>query len=308
MNKKAVLVTGPTRGLGRELVEQLVSRELCDVLVLVGRPGKALDDVTARSAAGGHIDVVSVEADLASLSDVNRAVYSVTSELRNRHRKLDAVALNAALQFADATTTTIDGLEATFGIGILANHAILAGLSSQLSTNGHVVIVGSGTHFGDFPATLLVPGPSWRSVSELAQPWTDSDAGTSRAGRRVYSTMKLGVNYLAAGWKERLNDVRINVYDPGLMPGTGLVRTGGWKQVLWNRVMPVLTVFPGVTTPQKSAKCFADLLVGEKYASEDGQYFEIGNLTAASDESRNTERIRDVMDTCDELIRRASGR
>lgn len=303
MSARAVLVTGPTRGLGREVVSQLVDRRLCDVLLLVGRPGPALEETRQAAAAGGGIEVISVAADLSSMDEVRAAARSVVEELDRRDRKLDVVALNAALQFDNATTTTVDGFEATFAIGLLANHALLDALRSHLDSAAHVVVVGSGTHYGDFPATLLVPGPKWRPSTELARPWTDENASTPRAGRRAYSTMKLGVNYLATGWKQRLGTVRVNVYDPGLMPGTGLVRTGGWQQVVWNRVMPALTILPGVTTPQRSSRCFADLLVGETFPTLDGGYVEIGRIKAASAESNNSARVEELMKTCDELSR-----
>jgi NAD(P)-dependent dehydrogenase (short-subunit alcohol dehydrogenase family) len=300
--RRAVLVTGPTRGLGRELVQRLVDGPMCDLLVLVGRPGAALERVAEEARTSGAVDVVTVGADLSSMADTSAAADRVADELARRGRTLDAIALNAALQMQDARTPTVDGFETTFAVGLLANHLLLHRLQSHLSTDAHVVIVGSGTHYGQFPATMLVPGPSWRDPAELARPWTGDGAGSSRAGRRAYATMKLGVNLLAAGWRTRLGGVRINVFDPGLMPGTGLVRTTGWRQVAWDRVMPALRILPGVSTPELSGTCFADLLMGVTFPSLDGGYVEIADRKEPSEASKDPALATELVAACDQLL------
>lgn len=301
---QTALVTGPTRGLGKEATLHLAS--LGTRLILLGRPSPAFDAIAAESRSRGAV-VEQVGTDFESLASVRSAIESV-KRLVDRSGPLaggiDAVVANAGLQMTDRVHVTVDGLETTFAVNVIANHLLLSGLGDALNPAAHVVIVGSGTHFGQFPATLLVAAPTWTSASVLARPG-GADETKARSGQTAYSTSKLAVNYMVNEFQRRdTRGVRYNVFDPGLMPGTGLARDmPAYKQWVWHKVMPKMTFVPGTSTPANSGRLLARLAVGLDHAGLRAGYVEIDKATKASDASFNVQREADLFAVCDEITK-----
>lgn len=296
-----VLLTGPTRGLGREAAVAVAKRG--HHLVLLGRSSAAFTRIEDESRRAGAAEVTLVEADMASLASVSSAATKVASMVRSGSiGPLNTIIGNAGIQHVTGTEQSADGIEATMAVNVVANHRLVTELLDSLAPAAHVVLVGSGTHYGQFPATLLVAGPKWADPTDLFR--TDRpEARARRAGQRAYSTSKLGVNYLVADLQHRYGDrARFNVYDPGLMPGTGLVRTGpAWRRWVWRNVMPALTVLPGVTTPSHSGEMLARFALGIDHTTLAGGYVEIERQTSASAESSDPARARALFEACSSL-------
>jgi NAD(P)-dependent dehydrogenase (short-subunit alcohol dehydrogenase family) len=289
-----VLVTGPTRGLGRVLVDELARRGA--PLVLLGR------DPAVRQVAA-EVGARAVAVDLADLDVTRRAADDVAARVRaGEWPALTGVVLNAGLQTTDRRHRSADGHELTFAVNVLAQHLLLSRLAPALAPGAHVVLVGSGTHYGDRSMGLVAP-PRWEDPADLARPDLGDDAGLPVAGQRAYATSKLAVVLLAHGWQRRLGDrARVNVYDPGLMPGTGLARDlRPWQRWAWRRVMPVLRVLPGVTTPTTSARHLADLTLGAAHPALRGGYVAIGRVERSSDASYDRAREDRLLAVADEL-------
>jgi NAD(P)-dependent dehydrogenase (short-subunit alcohol dehydrogenase family) len=300
------VITGPTRGLGLELVRALSRRSDPPHLVLVGRAGPRLDAVTAEAKHLGAPGVKVFPCDLGSLAQVQAASRQILDDCASPGSGgIDGVVPNAALQMGNATSTTEDGIETTMGVGIVAHHLLLRSLQPALNPAAQIVFIGSGTHYGTFPATLMVPGPRWSNAEDLLRPSSTADAQTIKAGRRNYATSKLAVNYLCHEWNRRFAaTLRANVYDPGLMPGTGLAREGSRaQQWAWRSVMPALRVLPGVASPEHSAAQLAALLTGDAHGDAVDLYFEIGRLKPASGESFDAVRERELFDALDDRVK-----
>jgi NAD(P)-dependent dehydrogenase (short-subunit alcohol dehydrogenase family) len=297
----SVLVTGPTRGLGRALVDELARRGA--PLVLLGR-----DPAVRRVAA--EVDGRAVPVDLADLDATRRAADEVAARVRaGEWPAPTAVVLNAGLQATDRRHRSVDGHELTFAVNVLAQHLLLRRLAPALAPGAHVVLVGSGTHYGDRSMGLVAP-PRWEDPADLARPDLGDDADLPVAGQRAYATSKLAVVLLAHGWQRRLGDrARVNVYDPGLMPGTGLARDmGPGRRWVWRHVLPVLRVLPGVTTPTNSARHLADLALGAAHGDLRGAYVAIGRAARSSDASYDRAREDRLLAVADELTAAASTR
>ena len=297
------VVTGPTRGLGLDTTVALAREGVR--LVLMGRDAGRLDTVAATARSAGSPQVVTVECDFASLTSVRDACAKVAKRVATSDLwRLDLVIGNAGLQFNDRRNQSVDGYEATFAVNVLANHVLIRSLVDSAKPSAHVVVVGSGTHFGN---TRLVAAPVWAAPEMLAAPGDGGapfDAGSSKAGQCAYSTSKLAVNYLVHAWqRQHAGSMRFNIYDPGLMPGTGLVRTGpAVRQWAWRRVMPALQLFPGVTTTKNSAEHLTAFGLGHRYSDARAAYVEIENLSQASKASRNPEREQQLWDFCESVL------
>jgi NAD(P)-dependent dehydrogenase (short-subunit alcohol dehydrogenase family) len=272
----SVLVTGPTRGLGRALVDVLAARTPRPPLVLAGRTGTA----ELAAATGGR----AVALDLADLGAVRGAAQAVVELVRSGAvPPLGTVVANAGLQVTDRRQRSADGHELTFAVNVLAQHQLLRGLLPALAPGAHVVLLGSGTHFGDRRSMGLVAPSRWEDPLDLARADVGDDAGSAVAGQRAYATSKLAVVLLAHAWQRRHPQLRVNVYDPGLMPGTGLARAmSPARQWAWNHVLPALRVLPGVTTPQASARRLAALALGDAHPELRGGYVDLGRETRSS--------------------------
>jgi NAD(P)-dependent dehydrogenase (short-subunit alcohol dehydrogenase family) len=297
------VLTGPTRGLGYDAA--LAMARARTRLVLMGRDPRRLKAVAEAALTAGAPQVASVLCDFASLSSVQEASADIASRVVSGElAALDVVVGNAGLQMNDRLSVSADGFESTFAVNVLANHLLIRSLLSSASPAAHFIVVGSGTHFGN---SRLIAGPVWAPPEVLAGPGKGGSpfgADSGRGGQCAYSTSKLAVNYLMQAWQARhVAGARFNVYDPGLMPGTGLVRTGpAYRQWAWNRIMPLLTIFPGVTSTKNSAEQLTALSLGRRYPEARGAYIEIEKLSRASNESANKERERQLWDFCERTV------
>jgi NAD(P)-dependent dehydrogenase (short-subunit alcohol dehydrogenase family) len=297
-----VLLTGPTRGLGRALVDVLMTRQ---PLLLAGRDEVALSNLQAPG-------VEPLLMDLADLRSVRSAADTIAADVQaGRRPPLTSVIANAGVQLTDRLHRSADGYELTFAVNVLANHLLVRRLLPALAPNAHVVLVGSGTHWGGWRSLGLVAPPRWEDPADLAQAGIGADAGTAVAGQRAYATSKLAVVLLAHAWQRRHGDrLRMNVYDPGLMPGTGFARDmAPWRQWAWRNVMPALRVLPGVTSPAASARKLAALAMGDVHGDLQGSYVEVGRVKRSSPASYDRTAEDRLWQVAEELteVRQSAG-
>jgi retinol dehydrogenase-14 len=142
MNKRVVLVTGATDGIGRQTALELLRR---GARVFVhGRTAEKASAVTAELAKeSGSADLVAMSADLSSMSEVRRLANDVAAQTD----RLD-VLLNNAGVFLHERRLTEGGLETTMAVNHLApfllTHLMLPLL--RKSEQGRIVTVSSIAH------------------------------------------------------------------------------------------------------------------------------------------------------------------
>jgi hypothetical protein len=91
-----------------------------------------------------------------------------------------------------------------------------------------------------------------------------------------------------------------NAFDPGQMPGTGLIRDHrGIRVIAWRYLMPALTVVPGLNrhTPKQSGVALARLVLDPRLADTTGKYFSGKREIQSSAESYDTRKAADLWET-----------
>ncbi|WP_185747310.1 SDR family NAD(P)-dependent oxidoreductase [Humibacillus xanthopallidus] len=309
--RPTVLLTGPTSGIGEAAFQQLLEHPSRPSIVLLGRDRDRLESAASRARSLG-LTAHAVIADLADLDSVDGAVEVVRGMVTSGDiPPIDVAVLNAGLQRSDRHGTSTQGYELTFAVNVLAQHALLRGIEEALGPRAHVVLMGSSTHRGKRASFGLVPDPQWAAPDELATPATGPRPGTREPGGTAYATSKLALVTLSHDWAERLgaSGRRLNVYDPGLVAGTGLGREmRPYEYWVWRRVMPALSLLPGATTRRRTARHLVSLALGDTHASLRDGYVEIGRVTRAEAITFDPARRRDLWQWCEEALRNHTSR
>jgi NAD(P)-dependent dehydrogenase (short-subunit alcohol dehydrogenase family) len=307
MSLGTVVITGPTGGLGRELALQMASRPENDRpdLLLVGRPGKNLTEITELVRKAGAT-AFEVPCDLSVLSNVRAAAKAVKDILASgKVRPLHALVANAGLNSVDTRLASADGYEMTFAVNYLAHAQLINDLKDSIVAPGRIVMVGSNTYFTNtFRRILHVPGAEWRDPIELARPDSASAAPNLHASGVAYSNSKLAILYYAHELQRHVSDgISVIVYEPGFMPGTGLSRD---MSPTLQAILRTSARLPGVSTPAKSAPKFACVVLEEKWSHlRNGDFVVKDKETEVKPFAKNREREQRLWQATNELLTNA---
>lgn len=144
-----------------------------------------------------------------------------------------------------------------------------------------------------------MPDPIWREPRMLATPDTPAAAakGDRARGGVAYASSKLALVTLAHDWADRFAraGMRLNAFDPGLVPGTGLGKDmPGYRYWVWKHLMPAMRVLPGASSPSNSGRRAVELALGDNFPNLHDGYVEIARLTRAEPITYSRER-RDAL-------------
>ncbi len=227
-----IVMTGGSRGIGAEALRHL--RAVPDARIWLG-----VRDATPAGVTG-------LPLDLASLASVHGFADAVIAALAGA--RIDALVLNAGGQRPSVAERSADGHELTFAANHLGHFLLFHRLAPHLADGARVVITSSGTHDPD--ERTGVPPPRHAEAQLLANPALDPalDANPITAGMRAYSASKL-CNLMTARVAAQdaalaARGISVVAYDPGLTPGTGLVRQQMWvvRTLVWP-LLPLLLPF-----------------------------------------------------------------
>lgn len=264
-----------------------------------GRAQAAVDQLTSGAGVAGQVETMSL--DLASLASVRAFAAELTKRVSTGALPpLHAVVCNAGVNPLNTTTVTADGFESAFGINHLGHFLLVNELLPMLQSPARVVVVASGVH--DPAQKSGVPAPAWNSPAALARgelgPAAASDK-TLASGQRRYSTSKLANVYFTYALARRLPaGITANAFDPGLMPGTALMREAPALLRFILKHIPITLLrrlfSPNVHTAQESGDALARLVTDPELATTTGRYFEGRRQIRSSDESYNDERAAEL--------------
>lgn len=196
LNRKVVLVTGATSGIGQATAVRFA--EAGARVALVGRNDAALNETLGKVREAGG-DGFCLRADLSNEDAPER----VASEAIGRFKQLD-VLVNAAGHISSGTIeeTRIDAWDAMMNINLRAVFRLMqASLPALIKSRGNIVNVSSVTGLRAFPGVL------------------------------AYCVSKAGVDQLTrcAALELAAKGVRINAVNPGVVV-TEIHKRGGMKE------------------------------------------------------------------------------
>ncbi|GAB7051316.1 SDR family NAD(P)-dependent oxidoreductase [Catenuloplanes indicus] len=249
----SVLITGPSRNLGRSTTLALAARGAD--LLLVGRNLSAV----AAEARDRGARVHEITADLSRLADVRAAAAAAKNLIdTGTVRPLRALIGNAGLMSGDTRRVSADGHELTFAVNYLAHAQLVADLHGTLTAPARIVLLGSNTYYQNVWRRLLgVPEARWRDPLELARPSGDPPGV-------AYSNAKLAILYYAHELQRHVAPgIGVTVFEPGWMPGTALGRDA---PPAVRAIGLALSRIPGVSTPERSGPALASVALDDRWS------------------------------------------
>jgi NAD(P)-dependent dehydrogenase (short-subunit alcohol dehydrogenase family) len=247
---QTVILTGANRGLGLAIAHALDDD-----------PGSSLV-LAVRDLAAGHAVAARLRRPARVVGlDVGR-LDEVAAFAGSWDEPVAALIHNAGLQQTDGLTFTPDGVETTLAVNHLGPLALTLGLLPRL-TGGVVLGIGSGTHNPENRTATMFGfrGARFSSVAALARGEIEAP-GPRQAGMDRYATSKLLSMVTAMALARRVDGVRFLTLDPGMLPGTSLVRTAPWwVRWSWSTVLRALVpVLGDASTPERAAAVVRRLL------------------------------------------------
>ncbi|MBD2560451.1 MULTISPECIES: SDR family NAD(P)-dependent oxidoreductase [Nostoc] len=313
---KTVIITGGNKGLGYYCAKAIATLDPNSHVIIASRNQKqAALSAKRLIAQTGNKSIEALLLDLASLTSIRTFVKDFAV---GKRPPLRAIVCNAGTQVVTGTTYTQDGFETTFGVNHLGHFLLVNLLLQHLVSPARILFVTSGTHFpNDKPnQTLSMPSPDYRNAWLLAFPdlaSTQEEEDAYTIGRQRYTTSKL-CNILCAyelshrlqsqGYSNQQHPITVNTFDPGLMPGTGIIRDYDLiKRFAWTFLLPGFRLFaPYVNTTNKSGKDLAKLILDHELAGVTGKYFVGLRQVSSSDESYDRKKAVELWDTSAELV------
>lgn len=288
MSARTAVVTGGNTGLGFACAKTILASEqgqpwhvilACRDQVKAGTAVDALNQTT-----GGDGSVEAMTLDLASLASVRAFAVELTTRVRDGGvPALHGLVCNAGVQSGTVLTYTADGFESDFGVNHLGHFLLAELLLPILEPPARIAVVASAVH--DPAQKGGLPAPAWNDPVALARGELGPAGANDKpftAGQRRYATSKLAnVYFTYALARKAPPGVTANAFDPGLVPGTGLLRDAPAPlrfvgQHIMPRVIPLLrrAVTPNVHTAEESGAALAQLIIHPDLATTTGKYFE----------------------------------
>jgi NAD(P)-dependent dehydrogenase (short-subunit alcohol dehydrogenase family) len=300
-----ILITGGNRGLGLSCARAISQRGPCRIILACRDPNGAELAAQGLRTAFPNINLETLELNLASLASVRAAVNTLNARGTDA---LSEVICNAGTQRSSNKERSEDGYELTFASNHLGHFMLVNLLLPLCAPEARLLVVSSALH----DPTRWKGGPVVRYVNAqlLAHPELDSftDSPIAAAGR-AYATSKLCNLLFAYELARRLevhpafSNITVNAFNPGLMAGTGLNRSGSAVSAfVWNFILPRLRkIIPGSFTPTESGKTLAALAINPAFMGISGRYFGTLGEQESSPESKDRTKASELWTSSLEL-------
>lgn len=297
---RTFIITGGNAGLGYECAKNIARDSMENYVLLACRsPQRAGEAIKRLIGETGNPNVSMLALDLASLASVRAFVRDFAALPLP---PLFALVCNAGCHGGEETAFTKDGFEMTFGVNHLGHFYLINLLLPLVAEGGRIVIVSSDTH--DPRTKTGKPAPIYPGALKLAYA---SENDPRMTNSRRYSTSKLCNIYCCYELNERIQktgrNVTVNAFNPGMMPGTALVRNyRGFTRFLWYHVAPILIYLKkSVHSVEDSGRKLARLALSPEVEGISGKYFDGADIISTSELSYNEANRKDLWQTSVEL-------
>ncbi|GAA0835528.1 SDR family NAD(P)-dependent oxidoreductase [Marinomonas arenicola] len=145
--KKTILITGSTDGIGFATAKSLLAQG--HTVLLHGRSAGKLDSAKAHLS---DPNLETYQADLSRLEEV----YSLASQIRQNHTKLDVIINNAGVYMVPVVITE-DGLDVRYMVNTIAPYLLTKELLPILTPSSRVVNLSSAAQAPVMAAELSAP-------------------------------------------------------------------------------------------------------------------------------------------------------
>ncbi len=301
----AVLVTGGNSGIG-----YVCARELARAgrrVVIASRDRAASHAAVERICQDtGNHEVFPRTLDLGSLAEVRAFVAGIEAD----DLRIDTLVCNAGIQVNQGPTHSPDGHELTFAVNHLGHFLLVNLLLRRLVEDApaRIVVVASGVHDPKLPTGL--PDPAVADMDTLAatgqaglEGWNGRRAYVNSKLCNLWFTYELARRVEAAGLAASESPLSINAWEPGLVPGSGLVREyPAPVRLLWNTLLvgvahAVTRIHPIMNPASKSGRALAEFALDPALRESSGRYYPSHTrwqAGASSDLSYDEERAREL--------------
>ncbi len=145
----------------------------------------------------------------------------------------------------------------------------------------------------------------WRDPIELARPAPADTSPSIKAMGVAYSNSKLAILYYAHELQRQAPaGISVAVFEPGVMPGTGLGRQAGPAA---ERIGRGIQRLPGIASPAKSGPDVASVVLDDRWAHlRDGAFVVRDKERDVKPIAHDPERERRLWDATTELLQTAT--
>ncbi|ALM84222.1 SDR family NAD(P)-dependent oxidoreductase [Bordetella sp. N] len=290
--ERTVIITGGNAGLGFKTALRLARYRSFCVVIACRNADLGQKAVAELNEEGGSAIFLPID-----LSDQASVHHFVDLICKANLPPLYGVICNAGMQNVAEPERTKEGYETTFAVNHLGHYLLVRLLLPQMSQNGRITFVSSGTH--DPKAKTKIPPPIYKDAGAVARDF----ANTRSDGLRRYAMSKLCNLLCAYELQSRLkaspdswlNSLLVNAVNPGVMPGTGLART--WPKPIQ---MVARVLLPLIEKDVQSTDISAERLVAVTLGNDaqpGGRYFSNGVAIRSSDDSYNKAFQRELWES-----------
>jgi NAD(P)-dependent dehydrogenase (short-subunit alcohol dehydrogenase family) len=302
MEEKTVIITGGNSGLGFECARAIASsNQNWQILIASRNEEKAIIAINKIKSENSEQKISMIKLDLSSLQSVKE--FASTFKQAN-FPPLMGLICNAGIMVREGIKSSSEGYELTFAVNHLGHFYLTNLLIDKLEAKSRIVVVSSNMHNSVIREGKMAPA-EFLGGKVLAK--TDSE-NTLKEFQR-YTTSKLCNMLFTYELNRRLiklnKNITVNAFDPGFAPGTGLMEGGGTFRnfIMKSWFVKMIMGFMGIVTssPKKSGRAMARLLLDSRLQNKTGKYFQIHNEINSSPESYDTKLASELWENSIEL-------
>jgi NAD(P)-dependent dehydrogenase (short-subunit alcohol dehydrogenase family) len=285
---KTVLLTGGTGGLGYYAALNIAKEKPNYLVVITGRSEPKLNQKNA----------VFLPLDLAPLSKVRAFAESWPSK---NYPPIIALILNAGMQSLGPMNLNSDGYETHFAVNHLGHALLFHLLTPSLDPKARIIVTASENHDPVNTQKKGHPDAMYTTAEALAHPEKEK---AHPNGMQRYNTSKLAnilwTYALARHLSDAKSDIMVNAFNPGFVPGTGLLREyGAISRFLWFYVLPLILpllrmVMPRIRETKAIGEDLAWIATSEQTEHVTGKYFDGRKEEITSAASYDVEKQEDL--------------